>query len=110
MQNQTLMTWIQLLTSVWVFLGLGLVIWELQQVRTLARAQLTSDNFSINFSISFASSTAIMGEDAAKVLAKACLEPGALNLRETTLLGHYYEQQMSLVLLTKLLTGRDGVY
>ena len=35
--------WLQIITSVVVIAGLGLVFWELQQARELTQAQLTSE-------------------------------------------------------------------
>lgn len=106
MDSQKIGNWIQIVSGIALILGLGLVIWELQQVRILTRAQLTSDNVSV----SVASSSAVMGENAAEILAKACLDPGALSLHETTLLGYFYDQQIELVMRMKLLTDRDGLY
>ena len=52
--------WVQITTTISILIGLGLVIWELQQVKTLARAQLTSDSIAIYNDIR----TAILGEQA----------------------------------------------
>ena len=53
--------WIQLTTAFAVLVGIGLVVWELQQVRTLTRAQLTNDMFSITAG----NHAAMLGENAA---------------------------------------------
>ena len=106
MDSQKIGNWIQIVSGIALIVGIGLVIWELQQVRILTRAQLTSDNVSA----SVASNSAVMGENAAEILAKACLDPGTLSLHETTLLGYFYDQQIALVVRMKLLTDRDGLY
>lgn len=98
--------WIQIATVVAVVVGLGLVIWELQQVKTLARAQLTSDSIAMNNDIR----TAILGEQASHVIAKACLHPESLQPSETVVLHHFYLAQANLLARLAIHTDRDGVY
>ena len=47
MNAQAIANWVQIITSVAVLVGLGLVVFELNQTRTLVKTQLTSDGFII---------------------------------------------------------------
>ena len=106
MQSGKLSSWIQLATGIAVLIGLGLVIWELQQVKILARAQLTSDSAAINNSIH----TAMLGEKAAATLAKACVNPEELTLHEAKILDSYYFANANLLARLALHSDRDGIY
>ena len=88
MNTQVLTNWIQLATGVAVLIGLGLVIWELQQAREIAVAQ------QINNSMSQYSNQlqAMMGEESARSLAKACDEPDSLTTEDMIVLGYYYNE------------------
>jgi hypothetical protein len=98
--------WVQITTAVSILIGLGLVIWELQQVKTLARAQLTSDSIAIYNDIR----TAVLGEQASHVIAKACLNPESLTPSETVVAHQYYLAQANLLSRLAIHTDRDGVY
>ena len=98
--------WVQISTAVSILIGLGLVIWELQQVKTLARAQLTSDSIAIYTDIR----TAILGEQASHAIAKACLNPESLTPSETVVVHQYYLAQANLLSRLAIHTDRDGVY
>lgn len=106
MNAQRVAVWTQVVGGAAVILGLGLVVWELQQVKTLTRAQLTSDLFAI----SVANHDTVMGESAAAVLAKACTDPAELSLEESTILNHFYVGQLELVSRMVVLTDRDGLF
>ena len=71
MNSEKLSDWVQIITGFAIVLGLGLLIWELQQNREAIRSQLTSDGF-IHVGQQHAT---IMGEDLALVIAKACENP-----------------------------------
>jgi len=71
-----------------VLAGLGLVVWELRQVREIAVAQLASDGFS-TYSQRV---QAMMGEDSAKAVAKACDEPDSLTTEDMVVLRLYYTE------------------
>lgn len=45
METRKIANWVQIATGFGVLIGLGLVVWELQQSRAVATAQLTSDGF-----------------------------------------------------------------
>ena len=89
-----------------VVLGLGLVIWELQQVRVLARAQLTSDFIAMNNAVY----SSVMGENAAEVVVKGCLESEKLTPSERLILDNYFLSHANLLYRMVLLTDRDGLY
>ena len=69
MDNQSASKWAQLLTTLAVVVGLGLVIWELQQARTLARLQLSSDAFSEALS----DYRSLLGENFGETFTRACV-------------------------------------
>ena len=70
MNNQTASIATQLITTIAVLIGLGFVIWELQQTRTLARAQLSSDGWAETS----ADKRVMLGENFADTFAKRCRE------------------------------------
>lgn len=86
MESQRLLNWIQVITGLAVLLGLALVVWELQQTRTLARVQLYSD--SMNAKTDF--TAALLGEEPMSVIGKACLEPDSLTLEDASVLLRYF--------------------
>ena len=96
----------QSVTGIAVIVGLGLVVWELQQVQTLTRAQLTSDYFSLTTGVDLA----IAGENPSSALAKACSDPENLTMDEILVLDRYFASQMSILSRMRLLTDRDGLY
>jgi hypothetical protein len=68
MESPKLTNWTQILTILSVLAGLGLVVWELQQARDLAFAQLAVDAHAIDVQ----EVVALLGESPAEVLAKSC--------------------------------------
>ncbi len=68
----------QILSAVAIISGLLLVVWELQQTRTLARAQMIHDSFSDSYNYYLAR----MGEESSAVHIKACLTPEKLTPSE----------------------------
>jgi hypothetical protein len=97
---------IQLLTLIAVIGGLVLVIWELRQVGTLARAQLSSDYVGEMNALH----GSVSGETLAAALAKACEAPESLTLEESMVVTNYYYASLNLVARLHLLSERDGVY
>ena len=79
MNAQTLFNWTQIVTGVAVLLGLSLVVWELQQTRTLMRVQLLSEGVDAQLS----NYRARLGENPAPILTKACFSPDELTPEET---------------------------
>jgi len=68
MKSQSVGNWFQFVSMVAVMVGLILVIWELRQAREIVAAQIGADAFILMSQ----QSAAVMGEDAAKAIAKAC--------------------------------------
>ena len=106
MESGKLGIFIQAAMAASIIVGLALVILELRQVQTLARAQLTSDAVATNNSIH----TAMLGESAAEVVEKACLKPESLTLRDSVILDAYYFANANILARLALHTDRDGVY
>ncbi|NKC00298.1 MAG: hypothetical protein GKR90_17680 [Pseudomonadales bacterium] len=73
-----LVDWIQMFTGLAVIVGLVLVIWELQQTRELARAQLAADGW--NEMMETGRST--LSETFAQVRYKSCVSPEKLTEAE----------------------------
>ncbi len=106
MSTDKISLWIQIGTGLAVIAGLGLVVWELQQVRTLTRAQLTSELFAISASLN----ASISGENPAAALAKACTSPESLTREEAIVVDAFYDSQLQLAGRAMILTDRDGIY
>ena len=75
MDNHKLLGWGQLVV---VFVGVALVIYELNQTRTLSRMQLAADGYAERL----ADQRAILSETFSEVLAKACADPSELSSGE----------------------------
>ena len=63
--------WARVLSAIAVVIGLILVVWELQQTRTLARAQLLHASLTDSYQYFLTR----MGEESSAVHVKACLTP-----------------------------------
>lgn len=88
--------WTQILTSIAVIGGLGLVVWELQITR-----QASWDMYAlITVSDDSADSSAVYGERAAEVMAKACFEPDSLSNAELFMVSKYFENKLNRVFQT----------
>jgi hypothetical protein len=86
-QTARFSNWFQIISNVAIIFGLGLVVYELNQSKQLAAAQLQSENITRLTSIQIA----MMGEDSPEALAKAALHPADLNERDVVALDAYYE-------------------
>jgi len=106
MEMKGISNWIQIATGVALLIGLGLVVWELQQSRDVAVAQLTSDGFSNWRPIDIAN----MGESPATVLAKACRDPQSLTDEDLEVLGAYYSAIVSSIDRNYKIEERSGLY
>jgi len=82
--------WIQILTSVSVILGFGLVVWQLQLTRDSIAVQFPL----FNISDASADLSAVYGENAAEVLAKACFQPDAMSNSDRVVLQHYFSNKI----------------
>lgn len=97
---------IQSITSIAVIAGLGLVVWELQQNREAATAQLTSDGFMYTSAVN----QTVMGEDTANVLAKACDNPEDLTRADYYVLDNYYLEILARFRRITFLQQRTSLY
>ncbi len=88
---------IQLVTSLSVLIGLGLVIYELRQTRELTLLQLAQGSMTEMSAEQYA----IYGESAAVVLRKACMEPDSLTDDELFVLDAYFRTQVFRVMRFK---------
>jgi hypothetical protein len=86
MNSQTLSNWVQAATGLAVIIGLGFVVWELQQNREATQSQLSSDGWQMVT----AQEVAVMGESPANALAKACKDPNEMTDAELVVLHNYY--------------------
>ena len=59
MRNRSPFNWIQLATLIGIFIGLGMVVFEIRQTQVLARVQLSSDAWAE----ALAEDRAFMGEN-----------------------------------------------
>lgn len=106
MNSTTVSNWIQLITGVSVLIGLGLVVWELQQSRDAVLSQLSSEYFQIRAQ----ERSAVFGEDAANALAKACNQPADLSESELVVLDHVYGGRVAQIERMMRLRERGGFY
>jgi hypothetical protein len=79
--------WFQIISNVAIIVGLGLVIYELNQAKQLARAQFVIDNSGHLTNVRIAT----MGEDPRAALAKAALHPADLNESDAVALDAFYD-------------------
>ena len=106
MNSDKLNTWIQLVTGLAIVVGLGLVIWELKQGRDAAKSQLSSDGYLLISQ----TNVAMLGEDPAAVLAKACNSPDELTTSELILLDNYYYEVLNRITRLVTLSERGSFY
>lgn len=90
---------IQIATGLALVIGLVLVFIELIQAKALTLAELTSQGYSEIM----ADARAVMGENPAPVIAKACLEPEALQPDEMLVLQAYYVSKVTQVTRLRVL-------
>ncbi len=104
--RQNLANWVQILTGLAVVVGLGLVIWELQQTREVVFAQLTSDAYG---SVT-QQQTTVMGETAADAIAKACDAPESLTTTDLIVLDAYFGELINRMRKNIAISMRTGFY
>ena len=91
MDSDRLNRWLQLITSVGLLVGIGLVIVQIQQASNLARAQLRSD-------IELADQQqelAMLGENPAEAWAKSILAPHSLSPAEVKIMDSWLYSHLS---------------
>ena len=98
--------WIQIVSSLALLIGIGLVIWELQQSRELAEAQFISDGFQ-----SLHDSNLVMqGENAAEVFARACDDPASLSSEDARVMEALVWNKMLLIGRRQALFRASGFF
>ena len=85
MNSQTLATWVQVLTTLSVLIGLGLVIYELRQSKAIATADVLGQQFAMGAQFD----SVVLGEDVATSLAKTCLGE-EITARDAIVLRSYF--------------------
>ena len=83
MNKDSIQNWFQFLTAISVLIGLGLVVWELQETKQMVRAQLASDQNRITMDRNFS----YIGENNGYIWVKGCLEPNSLTDTERFIYG-----------------------
>ena len=89
---------VQIVTSLAVVVGLGLVVAELQQSREATQSQLKTESYQIWTQLKSAS----LGDDSADVLSKACLTPETLSDADYMVLQNYYS-----VIINSIVRNRE---
>ncbi len=106
MDSQQITNWVQVVPGVALLVGIGLVVWELQQNREAFQSQLTSDAFH-NMS---QRNITLLGEQPTKVLAKACDAPDSLTRAELRILKAFYMEHLNSLRRLYVIAGRGGYY
>jgi hypothetical protein len=104
--TETINNWVQTITGIAIMVGLALVVIELQQNRDAVSSQLSNDGFQIYTDFG----TAMLGEDAADVIAKACETPSELTTADLVILDFFYSELERRTLRLKTLEERGGFY
>jgi hypothetical protein len=104
--TETINNWVQTITGIAIVVGLALVVIELQQNRDAVSSQLSNDGFQIYTDFG----TAMLGEDAADVIAKACETPSELTTADLVILDFFYSELERRTLRLKTLEERGGFY
>ena len=95
---------VQIITLLSVLAGVGLVMWELEQNRSLVRQEMFSEGTISNRE----SSLSLAGENPAVVLAKACENSEELTVEDWMILNFVFSETMETVNRMRLLEG--GLY
>lgn len=103
---QRMVDWLQLAASLAVLIGLVLVVVELRQSRAIAEAEIINQSFEIGA----ANVSAVMGENAAAVLAKACVAPASLTEEELVVASFYNKHRLSLVRRLAVISRSTELY
>lgn len=106
MDTQKINNWVQIVAAIAVLVGLVLVAYELEQSREIAEAQLLSDGFAAHAGRDHA----MLGENPAQTLAKACSDPGDLTADDLVILHSYYYNQLSVALRSRAIAAQTAVF
>ena len=104
MNSQTVAIWVQVLTGIAVLIGLGLVVWELQQARELTLVQMGQGSMS-DITQDF---SAQYSEGASRALARACFLPKDLTEEDSVVLDMIFQVRMLKGYRLKLQTDIAG--
>ena len=85
--------WVQIVTAVAILFGLGLVVWELRQTKSLAHTVLIHGTIDALQQDKYA----LYGEELSEVLTTACFEPERMNRSQSFVLHAYFQVRMSMV-------------
>lgn len=99
MDHQKINSIVQIATSLAILVGLGLVVYELNQTKTLVMTQLTSDGFITGIQ----QEIAVIGENPSQAIAKACMNPSELTPDELILLDRLYQARIAQIQRAKAL-------
>ncbi|MFK7914995.1 MAG: hypothetical protein AB8B93_13845 [Pseudomonadales bacterium] len=97
---------VQLTTFISILVGICLVIWELNQTRELAKAQLISDNYALLSS----NRQVLMGENPASAIQKACLEPESLSSADIEVLNNHFWNMLTPPMRMRNIGLATGIY
>ena len=101
MKTESINLIVQIATSIAVLVGIGLVVWELQQTRTLAETQLTADAWQDLHQTSLVK----MGENSAAVSIRACFHPKKLSLEDFAV--HWEEMSTRYYSMKRMVMTED---
>ena len=79
--------WFQIVSNIAIIVGLGLVVYELNQSKTLAHVQFVNDDFARLTDLQMA----LIGEDPREAFAKASLSPNDLTEQDVVALEALYQ-------------------
>jgi len=85
-RNASLQSWLQLVSNLAIIAGLGIVIYELNQTKQIAHAQIIQNDFASHVSRYIAT----MGEDPRETLARAAFHPDELSEEDAVVLDAFY--------------------
>jgi len=93
MKSENIERLIQVVTAIAVLVGLGLVIWELRQAKSLAFTQIIHANIdnAANHRV------AVYGEELRHILSKACFEPDDLDRADAFVLDAYFISRVEVI-------------
>lgn len=106
MQKLTTTDWVQVIATLAIVVSIALVLIELRQSREIAVAQLISDEWAMEASLKIA----MLGENPALVLAKACSHPSELTREDTEILDNYVQSKLAQIGRKRQISALTGFY
>jgi hypothetical protein len=98
--------WFQIVSNIAIIVGLGLVVYELNQSKTLAHVQFVNDDFARLTDLQMA----LIGEDPREAFAKASLNPNELTEQDVVALEALYQtvaMNMNNIVISSRRAGLD---